>query len=100
MENSIIGMFKGIPAISFGIMKMPYDEKEIIQKASYYWSGKQYEDCGEHMFYSGSYHLIPDTEELSDMDVFMLKSKYKYLVDENEIRKQYKYVFVKVLDVK
>ena len=58
---------KGTPTVAFGIMDMRnYSEKEIIQKASYYWSGIQYEKCKGCMFHSGDYYLEPFTEELSE----------------------------------
>lgn len=93
-----MGVFKGIPCISFGIMEMPYNEKELIQMASYYYAGKQYEKYDGCMFYSGSYNLIPFTEELNIADLMILKGRYN--LDEEEIKRRYKYVFVNVVDVK
>lgn len=94
MINGNIGMYMGYPTIAFGIMKMPYDKKEVIQKASYYLAGIQYEKCSGCMFYSGEYYLEPFTEELSNLDMnnFMIQDKR---LDEAEIRR-YKYVYVRI----
>lgn len=93
-----LGYNRGKLSISFGIMKMPYDEKELIQKASYYYAGKlfdkKYKGC---IFHSGSYYLEPYTAELSvpDIENFMIQDKR---LDERNIRKMYKYVFVDVIE--
>lgn len=79
-------------------MEMPYNEKELIQMASYYYAGKQYEKCDGCMFYSGSYNLIPFTEELNIADLTRLNERYN--LDDGEIKNRYKYVFVNVVDVK
>lgn len=42
---------KGTPTVAFGIMDMRnYSEKEIIQKASYYWSEIQYKNVKDVCF--------------------------------------------------
>ena len=69
MNDGIIGTYTGIPVVALGMMKMPYNEKEVIQKASYYLAGIQYEKCNSCLFYSGEYCLEPFTEELSNLDV-------------------------------
>ena len=89
--------YKGNPTVVFGIMDMHnYSEKEIIQKASYYWSGIQYEKCKGCMFHSGDYYLEPFTEELSDIDLLQFMNSF---TNEKEIKDRYKYVFVKVIEV-
>ena len=96
MTNGVVGTYTGIPVVSFGIMKMPYDEKEIIQKASYHLAGIQYEKCNGCLFYSGEYYLEPFTEELSNLDVhnFIIQDKR---LDEETVRNMYKYVYVKII---
>lgn len=88
---------RGRLSIAFGIMKMPYDEKELIQKASYYYAGKRYDRCKGCIFHSGSYYLEPHTAELSipDIENFMIQDKR---LNEESIRKLYKYVFVDVAE--
>lgn len=89
---------RGKLSIAFGIMKMPYDKKELIQKASYYYAGKRYDNkCVGCIFHSGSYYLEPYTAELSipDIENFMIQDKR---LDEGNIRKMYKYVFVDVIE--
>lgn len=89
---------RGKLSIAFGIMKMPYDEKELIQKASYYYAGKRYDSiCGGCIFHSGSYYLEPYTAELSIPDIENFKIQDKRINEEN-IRKMYKYVFVDVVE--
>lgn len=91
-----IGEYKGYQTIAFGIMDMRnYNKKEIIQKASYYWAGIQYERCNDCVFYSGEYFLEPFTEELSKIDILQFMNKW---IKEAEIRKRYKYVFVRVVE--
>jgi hypothetical protein len=96
MNNCIIGTYAGTPVVSLGIMKIPYDKKEIIQKASYYLAGIQYEKCNGCLFYSGEYYLEPFTEELSNLDVhnFMMQDKR---LDEETVRNMYKYIYVKII---
>ena len=77
-------------------MKMPYNEKEVIQKDSYYLAGIQYEKCNGCLFYSDEYYLEPFTEELSDIDLLQFMNSF---TNEKEIRGRYKYVFVKVIEV-
>lgn len=93
-----LGYNRGRLSIAFGIMKMPYDEKELIQKASYYYSGKCYDDkCKGCVFYSGSYYLEPYTVELDipDINNFMIQDKR---LDEENVRKMYKYVYVNIVE--
>ena len=88
---------KGTPTVAFGIMDMRnYSEREIIQKASYYWSGIQYKKCKGCMFHSGDYYLEPFTKELSDIDLLQFMNGF---TNEKEIRNRYKYVFVRVIEV-
>ena len=89
--------YKGNSTVDFGIMDMRnYSEKEIIQKASYYWSGIQYEKCKGCIFYSGNYYLEAFTAELFDIDLLQFMDGF---TNEKEIRDRYKYVFVKVIEV-
>lgn len=97
MTDGIIGTYTGIPVVALGMMKMPYNEKEVIQKASYYLAGIQYEKCNGCLFYSGEYYLEPFTEELFDLDVYNFMIQDKRL-DEEEIRRNYKYVYVKIIE--
>lgn len=91
-------MYKGSSVIAFGIVDMlrEYNEKEIIQKASYYLAGIQYDKCTDCTFHSEEYYLDIFTEELlaSDMNRF-----YDRMLSDKQIRKRYKYVFVKVRNI-
>lgn len=89
---------KGKLSIAFGIMKMPYNEKELIQKSSYYYAGKRYDTrCKGCIFHSGSYYLEPYTAELNipDIENFMIQDKR---LNEETVRRLYKYVFVDVTE--
>ena len=94
-----LGKFQGDDTIAFGIVKLPYDEKEIIQKAQYYYSGKRYEETKGCLFYSGDYHMEVYTNELSNADIENFKLQDKRL-DREKVMKIYKYVYVRVLKCK
>ena len=93
-----IVMHKGSPTICLGIIDFvrEYDEKKIIQMASYYLAGIQYEKCKNHTFYSGEYYLVPFTEELLEPDISQFEDGIR---TEKEIKERFKYVFVKVRNI-
>ena len=97
MTNGELITYNDCPTIAFGIVKIPYDTKEIIQKASYFWSGIRYEKCKYCIYYSGEYYLEPFTEELNDEDLHNFKIQDNRLSDEY-IRQHYKYLFVKIIE--
>lgn len=91
-----LGKYQGDDTIAFGIVKLPYDEKEIIQKAQYYYSGKRYDETKRCIFHSGNYYMELFTENLSNMDIENLKFQDSRL-DREYITKTYKNLYVRII---
>lgn len=100
MAKYTSAMFQGTPVIVMGIQQLPIDTKKIIQDASAYIAGLQYERCKGCVFYSGEYYLIPQFIELSIADVFAHFSNETLTSARiKEIQNDYRCVYVKINEV-
>lgn len=100
MAKYTSAMFQGTPVIVMGIQKLPIDTKKIIQDASAYIAGLQYERCKGCTFYSSEYYLIPQFIELSMADVFAhFNNEPLTSARIKEIQNNYRCIYVKINEV-
>ena len=72
------------------------DEKEIIQKAQYYYSGKRYDETKGCIFHSGNYYMECFTQDLSNIDLenFIIQDRR---LDREKVMKTYKNLYIRII---